>query len=103
MRYFFFASSYCLSLPIDTLSSCCSIPREIQHFRNDLGIRYTSSYHCRGLTGVARLGYLLGDGSGRQSFPRLEAGWPIRSNGGVVLGVRTYFLLSPDTDIFLSS
>ena len=62
--------------------------REIQHIRNDLGIRYTR-------TGVARLGYLLGNDCGWQSFPRLEAGWLIRSNGGMVPGVRPYFPLSP--------
>ena len=103
-RYYYFSFCYCpFSLSIDTLSSCYSEPREIQYIRNDLEIRYTRSYDCPELTGVARLGYLLGDDCGWQSFPRLEAGRPIRPNGSVVPGVRTCFSLSSITNILLSS
>lgn len=52
------------------------------------------------LSGMARLGYLLGDDCGWQSFPRLETGRATRSNGSVVPGVCTYFPLSPITDSF---
>ena len=60
-------------------------------FVTTLGFRRTRCYNSPGVTGVARLGHLLGDDCGWESLPRLEAGRPIRSNGGVVPGVRIFF------------